>query len=73
MDLSNCLELYIRYLKYEKNLSLNSINSYQKDILQFLYFLKGKNINQTGLLSESTLPLLTSLDFLKEMTILIFS
>ncbi|MBA7579884.1 Tyrosine recombinase XerC [subsurface metagenome] len=48
MDLFNCLELYIKYLKYEKNLSLNSINSYQKDILQFLHFLKGKNINETA-------------------------
>ena len=48
MDLFNCLELYIKYLKYEKNLSLNSINSYQKDILQFLHFLKGKDINETA-------------------------
>jgi len=48
MDLFNCLELYIRYLKYEKNLSLNSINSYQKDIIQFLSFLKSKNITETA-------------------------
>lgn len=47
MDLFDCLELYIKYLKYEKNLSLNSINSYRKDILQFLNYLKGKNITRT--------------------------
>jgi len=47
MDLFNCLELYIKYLKYEKNLSLNSINSYKKDILQFLFFLKDKDIKDT--------------------------
>jgi integrase/recombinase XerD len=47
MDLFNCLELYIKYLKYEKNLSLNSINSYRKDILQFLNYLKRKNITGT--------------------------
>ena len=47
MKLFNCLELYIKYLKYEKNLSLNSINSYRKDILQLLDFLKHKDINET--------------------------
>jgi len=51
MDLFNCLELYIKYLKYEKNLSLNSINSYQKDNLQFLNFLKGKNVTEADQLS----------------------
>ncbi len=51
MDLFNCLELYIKYLKYEKNLSLNSINSYKKDILQFLFFLKDRNVTGTGSLN----------------------
>jgi site-specific recombinase XerD len=51
MDLFKCLGLYIRYLKYEKNLSLNSINAYKKDIIQFLQFLKNKNITGTGSLS----------------------
>jgi len=48
MSLFNFLELYIKYLKYEKNLSLNSINSYQKDIIQFLNFLKNKKITETA-------------------------
>ncbi len=60
MILFDCLELYIKYLKYEKNLSLNSINSYKKDNLQFLNYLKGKNITET-----SSLNLDTFRDFLK--------
>jgi len=48
MNLFNFLELYIKYLKYEKNLSLNSINSYRKDIIQFLNFLKNKKITETA-------------------------
>ncbi|MEA2015337.1 MAG: site-specific tyrosine recombinase/integron integrase [Actinomycetota bacterium] len=48
MDLFNCLGLYVKYLKYEKNLSLNSIKSYRKDISQFLLFLKKRNITGTG-------------------------
>src|SRR4030066_1555745 len=47
MSLFKFLELYIKYLKYEKNLSLNSINSYRKDIIQFLNFLKNKKITET--------------------------
>src|SRR3972149_11829955 len=62
MDLFNCLELYIRYLKYEKNLSLNSINSYQKDIIQFLDFLKSKNITETAGLNLNIFR-----DFLKSL------
>ncbi|MDD3818346.1 MAG: tyrosine-type recombinase/integrase [Actinomycetota bacterium] len=60
MDLFDCLELYIKYLKYEKNLSLNSINAYRKDNLQFLNYLKDKNI--TGV---EDLNLNTFRDFLK--------
>jgi site-specific recombinase XerD len=48
MELFDCLELYIKYLKYEKNLSLNSINSYRKDILQLLNFLKQREITSPG-------------------------
>jgi len=62
MDLFNCLELYIKYLKYEKNLSLNSINSYQKDNLQFLNFLKGKNVTEAAQLSLDIFR-----DFLKSL------
>lgn len=51
MDLFNCLELYIKYLKYEKNLSLNSISAYKKDIMQFVTFLRERKIKETGQLS----------------------
>ena len=40
MDLQNSLELYLKHLKFEKNLSLNSINSYKKDLNQFIEYLK---------------------------------
>ena len=46
MDLDNSLELYLKYLRYEKNLTPNSIRSYTRDILQFHSFLKSnKKIN----------------------------
>jgi integrase/recombinase XerD len=51
MDLFECLELYIKYLKYEKNLSINSINAYREDNKQFLRFLADKNIDSTGSLN----------------------
>lgn len=53
MELFDCLELYIKYLKYEKNLSLNSVNSYRKDILQLLNFLKQRKITSPGELDLS--------------------
>lgn len=40
MDLGDSLELYLKYLRYEKNLTPNSIRSYSRDILQFHNFLK---------------------------------
>ena len=40
MDLDSSLELYLKYLRYEKNLTPNSIRSYTRDILQFHNFLK---------------------------------
>lgn len=62
MKLFKCLELYIKYLKYEKNLSLNSINSYKKDILQLLIFLKSRGISKA---SELNLDIFR--DFLKSL------
>jgi site-specific recombinase XerD len=53
MELFDCLELYIKYLKYERNLSLNSVNSYRKDILQLLNFLKQRKITTPGELDLS--------------------
>ena len=53
MKLFDCLELYIKYLKYEKNLSLNSINAYRKDVLQLLNFLKQRNITSPAELDLS--------------------
>jgi site-specific recombinase XerD len=62
MELFDCLEFYIKYLKYEKNLSLNSINSYRKDILQLLKFLKQRKIT-----SPSELDLSIFREFLKSI------
>ena len=47
MDLGDSLELYLKYIRYEKNLTPNSIMSYNKDILQLYDFLKSKKINDT--------------------------
>ncbi len=47
MKLVSCVELYIKYLKFEKNLSTNSINSYKTDIEQLINFLKKKEIENT--------------------------
>ncbi len=40
MDPDNSLVLYIKYLKYEKNLTKNSIRAYKKDIADLISFLK---------------------------------
>ena len=46
MDLGDSLELYLKYLRYEKNLTPNSIRSYARDIVQLHNFLKDvKKIN----------------------------
>ncbi|MBN1299235.1 MAG: tyrosine-type recombinase/integrase [Actinobacteria bacterium] len=46
MKISESFELYLKYLKFEKNLTLNSINSYKKDIRQFVDFISRKNKNE---------------------------
>lgn len=48
MDPDNSLGLYIKYLKYEKNLTKNSIESYKKDIIQLNDFLKDNSIANIG-------------------------
>jgi site-specific recombinase XerD len=45
------LDFYIRHLKFEKNLTENSINSYKKDIYHFLDFIKKDNIEDVSQLS----------------------
>lgn len=48
MDLGDSLELYLKYLRYEKNLTPNSIRSYTRDIVQLHNFLSDiKKINTT--------------------------
>ncbi|MCJ7666058.1 MAG: tyrosine-type recombinase/integrase [Actinobacteria bacterium] len=47
MKLDGSLELYFKYLRYEKNLTPNSIRSYSEDILQLHRFLYSNNINDT--------------------------
>ncbi|MCL5073372.1 MAG: tyrosine-type recombinase/integrase [Actinobacteria bacterium] len=45
------LNFYIRYLKFEKNLTENSINSYKKDISHFINFVKKNNIENVSQLN----------------------
>lgn len=46
MDLENAIEKFIDYCKYERNLSINTINSYKTDLYQFQKNLKNHiNIN----------------------------
>ena len=44
MDPDKSLELYIKYLRFEKNLTPNSIKSYEKDIRQLNSYLKDRDI-----------------------------
>ncbi|MBM3706563.1 MAG: hypothetical protein FJW66_08570, partial [Actinobacteria bacterium] len=44
MDINKCLSIYIKHIRYEKNLSLNSINSYSRDIIQLKEYLEKINI-----------------------------
>ncbi|MCK5567829.1 MAG: site-specific integrase, partial [Actinomycetia bacterium] len=47
MKLDDSLELYLKYIRYEKNLTPSSIRSYSKDIMQLHRFLYSNNINDT--------------------------
>ena len=52
MDLEESLNLYLKYLKFEKNLTLNTISSYGKDLNQLVSYFKENNIkelNEIGL------------------------
>lgn len=44
MDINKCLNIYIKHIRYEKNLSSNSINSYTRDIVQLIEYLEKINI-----------------------------
>jgi integrase/recombinase XerD len=48
MNTDSSLKLYLEYLRYEKNLTKNSISSYKKDISQFNSFLNDNGILDTG-------------------------
>lgn len=49
--LEESLDFYTRHLKFEKNLTENSINSYRKDIYHFINFIKKNNIEDVSQLS----------------------
>ena len=51
MDIKESLELYCRHLKYEKNLAVNSIHAYQRDLAQLADFLSKKQIDDTRLIN----------------------
>ncbi len=44
MKISECLELYIKHLKYEKNLSPNTVRAYEVDLADLLSFLQANGI-----------------------------
>jgi site-specific recombinase XerD len=51
MNIQESLELYYRHLKYEKNLAVNSVNAYRKDLAQLTDFLSQKQIEDTNLIN----------------------
>ena len=53
MDPDSSLGLYIKYLKFEKNLTPNSIKSYENDIIQLNGFLRSRHISDMKELSLS--------------------
>ena len=51
MNIRESLELYCRHLKYEKNLAVNSIHAYQRDLAQLTDFLSKKQIEDTSFIN----------------------
>ncbi len=67
MNLIESLKFYIDYIKYEKNLSLNSCQAYKNDIIQFLNFIVSKEkINYAKDKKNSFLELSNNKDFITE-------
>ena len=62
MDPDRSLGLYLKYIKYEKNLTNNSVRSYKNDIFQLISFLRDKNILDLDHLNLSVFR-----DFLKSL------
>jgi site-specific recombinase XerD len=54
MNLEESLKLYVRQIKYEKNLSPNTIRSYNKDINHFIDYIKGLKIENISDISIDT-------------------
>ncbi len=52
MKLKQSLNLYIKYLKYEKNLSKLSVEAYKQDLEQFINYLLKKHGNKDSLETE---------------------
>jgi len=47
MEINESFDIYFRYIKYEKNLSLNTIKSYYNDLRLLGVFFKNKKISDT--------------------------
>lgn len=62
MDPDSSLGLYLKYIKYEKNLTNNSVRSYKNDISGLISFLRDKNISNLDHLDLSVFR-----DFLKSL------
>ena len=56
------LEEYLKYLRYQKNYSEDTINSYEEDLYEFFYFLDNKNIDVLKVKYENIRDFLKQLD-----------
>lgn len=67
MNLNESLEIYLKYIKFEKNLSSNTITSYKNDISQFINFLRDTKKNNVLKNDETDrfINLVNFRDFLK--------
>ena len=56
------LEEYLKYLRYQKNYSEETINSYEEDLYEFFEFLDNKNLDVLKVKYESIRDFLKQLD-----------
>ena len=47
MELNQSIELFIKYIKFEKNLTPNTISAYSKDLSLFIEYLVRHNVYET--------------------------
>lgn len=65
MEINEAFDKYLKYLRVEKNLSINSISSYKFDFLEFLKCFK--NIKDTNDITYNTLENFIFIESKKKM------